>query len=610
MDLFQFFVLLLSINCFASISSSTTELLASDLNEFTDAQRWPMRSEQNLGLENDEEDHLKRSAIDRPQSSKSINVVDFNEDTITDESYPSQSPRFDPLIRSNENNLLIPIDSNESSRLNQRDDNAIKNGLNSEQTGGKRFNWMTDRNDDHSQPQQLNSHQLFAKDLENVANPSLNNDSKDRDDIVAETIEENKQNEINLTSNESNDVVPIDNDTIGDDILDDIDGDSLPIDYQPLDDDYENFDNLDWMNSTNRFGERLRPLRPPLYGGGNITRTSAVDSISPDGRNRLNENFPNRSKNPADEYLDKIRRLYPHLFPDDSGDRERGNQDASLGRFDSGDPFRHHDPLYLYPFNQSDGQGGRDQINNLGPKDRQGYPIYRSPYETPSHPSTAVGGLPGESPTFTSPSQEGTNAGTKPVDDGNRNDPLLYDRLGGSGRYPSDKALWPYNQPYPNVYIPPPYRPSAGDQARAYYPSIPTLGTPASAYPSRFPGRLLSSLTLYPGIRNSTYPGFPGYIGFDYPGYSSVPFTGFRCDLQPYRVGYYADVAAGCQAFHVCQRDGRMDSFLCPNGTLFHQKVMTCDWWYLVNCPSSPSYYYLNGRIGVLPPLPATLSRF
>lgn len=347
-----------------------------------------------------------------------------------------------------------------------------------------------------------------------------------------------------------------------------------------------------------------------MYGGGNITRTSAVDSISPDGRNRLNENFPNRSKNPADEYLDKIRRLYPHLFPDDSGDRERGNQDASLGRFDSGDPFRHHDPLYLYPFNQSDGQGGRDQINNLGPKDRQGYPIYRSPYETPSHPSTAVGGLPGESPTFTSPSQEGTSAGTKPVDDGNRNDPSLYDRLGGSGRYPFDRALWPYNQPYPNVYIPPPYRPSAGDQARAYYPSIPTLGTPASAYPSRFPGRLLSSLTLYPGIRNSTYPGFPGYIGFDYPGYSSVPFTGFRCDLQPYRVGYYADVAAGCQAFHVCQRDGRMDSFLCPNGTLFHQKVMTCDWWYLVNCPSSPSYYYLNGRIGVLPPLPATLSRF
>lgn len=53
-----------------------------------------------------------------------------------------------------------------------------------------------------------------------------------------------------------------------------------------------------------------------------------------------------------------------------------------------------------------------------------------------------------------------------------------------------------------------------------------------------------------------------------------------------------------------------MDSFLCPNGTLFHQKVMTCDWWYHVHCPSSSGFYYLNGRIGVLPFLPATLARF
>ncbi|OTF71613.1 hypothetical protein BLA29_005711, partial [Euroglyphus maynei] len=154
--------------------------------------------------------------------------------------------------------------------------------------------------------------------------------------------------------------------------------------------------------------------------------------------------------------------------------------------------------------------------------------------------------------------------------------------------------------------IPPPFVTPIGNHTGTY-PPIPTLGTPASAYPSRFPGRLLSALTLYPGVRNSTFPGFPGYIRFDYPGYSTVPYTGFRCDLQAYKIGYYADVAAGCQVFHICQRDGRMDSFLCPNGTLFHQKVMTCDWWYLVNCPSSPSYYYLNGRIGVLPPLPATL---
>ncbi len=68
-----------------------------------------------------------------------------------------------------------------------------------------------------------------------------------------------------------------------------------------------------------------------------------------------------------------------------------------------------------------------------------------------------------------------------------------------------------------------------------------------SPYPSRFPGTRLSGLTLWPNVRNSTYPGIPGYIRYDYPGYSTVPYTGFRCDLMPYKYGYYADVSAGCQ---------------------------------------------------------------
>ncbi|KAJ6215686.1 hypothetical protein RDWZM_010186 [Blomia tropicalis] len=139
---------------------------------------------------------------------------------------------------------------------------------------------------------------------------------------------------------------------------------------------------------------------------------------------------------------------------------------------------------------------------------------------------------------------------------------------------------------------------------------IPTGSGFVSPYPSRFPGTRLSGLTQWPNVRNSTYPGIPGYIRYDYPGYSTIPYTGFKCEHMPYKYGYYADISAGCQVFHVCQKDGRMDSFLCPNGTLFHQKVMTCDWWYHVHCPSSSGYYYLNGRIGVLPFLPATLARF
>jgi len=47
-------------------------------------------------------------------------------------------------------------------------------------------------------------------------------------------------------------------------------------------------------------------------------------------------------------------------------------------------------------------------------------------------------------------------------------------------------------------------------------------------------------------VRNSTFDGIPGWIRRDFPGYNTVPYTGFRCELQAYS-GYYADVNAGCQ---------------------------------------------------------------
>ena len=62
--------------------------------------------------------------------------------------------------------------------------------------------------------------------------------------------------------------------------------------------------------------------------------------------------------------------------------------------------------------------------------------------------------------------------------------------------------------------------------------------------------------------------------------------------------GYFADTspASRCQVFHVCgQRRGVTNhnafySFLCPNGTIFNQLYLICDWWFNVNCesPSSP----------------------
>ncbi|KAK3858187.1 hypothetical protein Pcinc_035614 [Petrolisthes cinctipes] len=90
-----------------------------------------------------------------------------------------------------------------------------------------------------------------------------------------------------------------------------------------------------------------------------------------------------------------------------------------------------------------------------------------------------------------------------------------------------------------------------------------------------------------------------GVPGEDYPILASIPNTGFTCQDQEFP-GYFADTAdeAGCQVFHICQFDGRQDSFLCPNGTIFNQQYFVCDWWYNVDCQASQQYRSLNADIG------------
>ncbi|KAG9430973.1 hypothetical protein HZU67_06947 [Apis mellifera carnica] len=64
---------------------------------------------------------------------------------------------------------------------------------------------------------------------------------------------------------------------------------------------------------------------------------------------------------------------------------------------------------------------------------------------------------------------------------------------------------------------------------------------------------------------------------------------------NPYqeKTGYYADEVAGCQVFHVCH-DVLVSSFLCPIGSIFSQKLLTCDWWTKVDCSSSGKYVDVN----------------
>uniref|UniRef100_T1K2N5 Chitin-binding type-2 domain-containing protein n=2 Tax=Tetranychus urticae TaxID=32264 RepID=T1K2N5_TETUR len=91
-----------------------------------------------------------------------------------------------------------------------------------------------------------------------------------------------------------------------------------------------------------------------------------------------------------------------------------------------------------------------------------------------------------------------------------------------------------------------------------------------------------------------------GQPGIDFPSFSSPPLTSFRCSSQRYP-GYYADPEAYCQAFYICQPDGREDAFLCPNGTLFNQKYFICDWYFNVDCSQARSFYSLNSLLYVVP---------
>jgi len=91
------------------------------------------------------------------------------------------------------------------------------------------------------------------------------------------------------------------------------------------------------------------------------------------------------------------------------------------------------------------------------------------------------------------------------------------------------------------------------------------------------------------GLRSS----IPGEPGVDYPILASVQETSFSCSGLIFG-GYYADPEQECQAYHICLR-GPGDlfpvSFLCPNGTLFNQRIFVCDWWFNVDCEGASSLY-------------------
>ncbi|XP_068154052.1 integrator complex subunit 3 homolog isoform X1 [Drosophila tropicalis] len=103
------------------------------------------------------------------------------------------------------------------------------------------------------------------------------------------------------------------------------------------------------------------------------------------------------------------------------------------------------------------------------------------------------------------------------------------------------------------------------------------------------------ALTKFKGPNKHPGPS-TGRPGIDYPNYAEIPQTSFECTKQRYK-GFFGDPETNCQVWHYCDLNGGKASFLCPNGTIFSQIALTCDWWFNVKCSTTPQLYVLNERL-------------
>ncbi|XP_066986884.1 probable serine/threonine-protein kinase clkA [Macrobrachium rosenbergii] len=83
--------------------------------------------------------------------------------------------------------------------------------------------------------------------------------------------------------------------------------------------------------------------------------------------------------------------------------------------------------------------------------------------------------------------------------------------------------------------------------------------------------------------------------------------SSFSCADKPY--GYYADQENSCRVFHICNpalfSDGKIEtyqySFMCGEGTVFDQDVLTCKAEYdATPCQEAANFYFRNEQFGRL----------
>lgn len=240
-------------------------------------------------------------------------------------------------------------------------------------------------------------------------------------------------------------------------------------------------------------------------------------------------------------------------------------------------------------------------------------PPYVAPVFPPNQASVPGGG-------YNYPAQADTDFPTAavPTGSGYPTGPQLQGRpqgftptTGGATPYPSAQAQPAVGSPYPSA--------QAGNvpQLQGFPPSsgnVPQLqGRPQGFSPSAGGGSIVPQGISPQGIspigtsvpggqqqdenQEGDYSAIPGEPDIDYPILSEIPETSFDCAQQEYP-GYYADVEARCQVFHVCAfNNTRKYDFLCPNGTIFSQEFLVCVWWNQFDCASAPGLFANNANL-------------
>uniref|UniRef100_A0A182NVL9 Chitin-binding type-2 domain-containing protein n=1 Tax=Anopheles dirus TaxID=7168 RepID=A0A182NVL9_9DIPT len=117
------------------------------------------------------------------------------------------------------------------------------------------------------------------------------------------------------------------------------------------------------------------------------------------------------------------------------------------------------------------------------------------------------------------------------------------------------------------------------------YALVLRLGPRSSLEPATDGGTSVNALG---GVEMDSYQGLVGRPGIDFPVLTHIPRTVFDC--KSHGNGYFADLETRCQVFHICD-DGKKISFLCPNGTIFRQLDLICDWWFKVDCAATPNHF-------------------